>query len=57
MSIPGVGDPLDFTLVSPVFFQIVPGVEARFVRYKFGRHSPDFDGGLRIFAVFAVGVP
>ena len=57
VGIPGVGDPLDFTLVSPVFFQIVPGLDARFVRYNFGRHFPDFDGGLRIFAVFAVGVP
>lgn len=53
----GIGDPLDFTLVSPVIFDISPPEEVQFVRYNFGQHSPDHGGGSRVFEVFAQAVP
>lgn len=55
VGIKGTPDNLDYTLDSPIFFTFDRLINVRFVRYNFGKCSPDWGGGSRVFEVFAVG--
>ncbi len=56
VGIKGSADDLDYTLDSPIFFTFDRLIDAQFVKYNFGKYSPDWRGGSRVIEVFATAV-
>ena len=43
----------DIGNISPIYFDLVSSVNARWIKYEFGAFSPDWGGGSRVYDVYA----